>query len=142
MNSLYNKILNIKQENTEEMIKDAINETKSILKSLPKEQMCLVYNSYLYNSCQKRHLLVHTIDTNDLNITYQHRFLIIYDGINYYLCDLTYSQFKSNYFIDLLTNGYMKLNNKDLQKYLQIISQENLEISIDAVFMGDNNSRR
>lgn len=140
---LYNKILNIKGQNTENAIIDAIKEVKIKLNNLNYERMCLVYNSYLYEALIKRHVLVHIVDTKDLNATFEHRFLIVFDGQNYYLCDLTYSQFKDDvYLISLLKDGYIKCNNEILNLYLKLILQENKKISIDKVFNSNNMVRR
>ena len=54
---LYSKILNIKGQNSKQSIVDAIKETKEKLKGLDYERMCLVYNSYLYETLLKNILL-------------------------------------------------------------------------------------
>ena len=78
--NFYNKILNIKGGNTEKLIDEAIKEVQTELANLDYERMCLVYNSYLYNTLLKKHVLVHIIDTSDLNLSYEHRFLLVFDG--------------------------------------------------------------
>lgn len=136
---LYNKLLNIKGENIASLISDAIKEVKSELKDLDYERMCLVYNSYLYKVLVKKHVLVHIIDTLDLGFTYNHRFLLAFDGIDYYLCDLTYSQFASSSLSELLNSGYIKCDNQVLKTYLNIVGQKEIEMNIAEVFTSKNN---
>ena len=78
--NLYSKMLNIQNIDTEDLIKSAINEVKNELQGLSPERMCLIFSSYLYNALLKRHLIVHMIDTLDLGASYQHRFVIVYNG--------------------------------------------------------------
>ena len=138
----YSKLLNIKGENTEKLIEEVIEEVRNELANLDYERMCLVYNSYLYNALLKKHVLVHIIDTSDLNLSYEHRFLLVFDGKKYYLCDLTYSQFKSNDFPELISKGYQKCSDEDIRKYLSIISKENVNLCMDEVFTSNNKLRR
>ena len=140
---LYSKILNIKGQNSRQSIVDAIKETKEKLKGLDYERMCLVYNSYLYETLLKKHIIVHIVDTKDFNASFEHRFLITYDGNDYYLCDLTYSQFKDREHLkELLETGFMKCNDMVLQKYLQIVLKENKNLCIEQVFNSNNSFRR
>ncbi len=140
--NLYSKMLNIQNIDTEDLIKSAISEVKNELQGLSPERMCLVFSSYLYNALLKRHLLVHMIDTHDLGTSYQHRFVVVYNGINYYLCDLTYSMFQNSLFPELLSNGYMKCDSNSLKSYLEIITREDVDLSIDEVFNTNNNLGR
>lgn len=135
-------MLNIQNKDTEILIKSAISEVKNELLHLSLERMCLIFSSYLYNALLKRHLIVHMIDTHDLGASYQHRFIIVYNGIDYYLCDLTYSMFQNNLFPELLTNGYMKCDSNLLKKYLEIVTKENIDLNIDEVFNINNNLGR
>lgn len=140
--NFYSKLLNIKGENTEKLIEEAIKEVQTELANLDYERMCLVYNSYLYNTLLKKHVLVHIIDTSDLNLSYEHRFLLVFDGKEYYLCDLTYSQFKSSEFPELISKGYQKCSDEDIKRYLNIISKENINLCMDEVFTSNNKLRR
>ena len=135
-------MLNIQNIDTEDLIKSAINEVKNELQGLSSERMCLIFSSYLYNALLKRHLIVHMIDTLDLGASYQHRFVIVYNGINYYLCDLTYSMFQNSLFPELLIKGYMECDGNSLKSYLEIITRENIDLSIDEVFNTNNNLGR
>ena len=140
--NLYSKMLNIQNIDTEDLIKSAINEVKNELQGLSPERMCLIFSSYLYNALLKRHLIVHMIDTLDLGASYQHCFVIVYNGINYYLCDLTYSMFQNSLFPELLIKGYMECDGNSLKSYLEIITRENIDLSIDEVFNTNNNLGR
>lgn len=139
---IYSKLLNIKGENTEKLIEEAIEEVQTELADLDSERMCLVYNSYLYSALLKKHVLVHIIDTSDLNLSYGHRFLLVFDGKKYYLCDLTYQQFKSDEFPNLRNKGYQECNDEDIKKYLDIISKEDINLCIDEIFTSNNKLRR
>ena len=135
---LYSKILNINNKNIEEVIISAIEEVKKELYGLDYERMCLIYNSYLYEALLKRHVLVHMIDTKDLGLSYNHRFLIAFDGTNYYLCDLTYSQFLNDFFPMLQKKGYQKCDDVLIKEYLKTISKEEISIGMNEVFTSNN----
>ena len=52
--NFYSKLLNIKGGNTEKLIDEAIKEVRTELANLDYERMCLVYNSYLYNTLYQK----------------------------------------------------------------------------------------
>ena len=89
--------------------------------------MCKVYSSYVYNELKKNHILARLINTSDLGFDYEHQFILV--PINkltkdYYLIDLTYSQFIKNIedekvFTELLNKGYQKINNELWIQYLK-----------------------
>ena len=139
---LYSKILNINNKNIEYAIISAIEEVKKELAGLDYERMCLVYNSYLYEALLKRHVLVHMVDTKDLGLSYNHRFLIAFDGTNYYLCDLTYSQFLNDDFPSLQKNGYQKCDDDLIKEYLKTIDDQEINIGMNEVFTSNNNYRK
>lgn len=63
------------------------------------------------------------INTNDLNIGYEHYFVLILTLSNrYFIGDLTYSQFNSSDFIELVEKGFMRVDDDSFNKYLNIIS--------------------
>ena len=98
--------------------------------------MCMVYSSYVYENLKKRHISCHIIDTNDLSIKYEHRFVLVPTGNKYYLVDLTFSQFKKE---DLLPkkkkNGYDIMDNDKWTLYLNTISNSNNKnIDIDIAY--------
>lgn len=138
--NLYDKMLNISGKDIEEEIKKSIIETKQQLICLDQDRMCLIYSSYLYQNLKKRHILAHIIDTKDLGFDFNHRFILVYDK-DYYLLDLTYSQFLDDnpIFIKLLNDGYQKINNKDFLMYLKIVVRENFVGTIEDTFMNFKN---
>ncbi len=138
--NLYDKMLNISGKDIEEEIKKSIIETKQQLIGLDQDRMCLIYSSYLYQNLKKRHILAHIIDTKDLGFDFNHRFILVYDK-DYYLLDLTYSQFLDDnpIFIKLLNDGYQKINNKDFLMYLKIVVRENFVGTIEDTFMNFKN---
>lgn len=138
---LTDKIFNIKNINYEEYIKRAILKTKKELKGLQIDRMCLIYSSYLYKNLLDYHLLAHIIDTQDLGFSFCHRFVLVYDGQDYYLLDLTYSQFlkKETMFFKLLFDGYQKINNQEFNYYLKsVLPNEFIKEDLNNVFIFSN----
>lgn len=111
---------NIMKVNQNKVISDSIKNVNDELNGLTKDRMCKVYSSYVYNELKKKHILARLINTNDLSFDYEHQFILV--PINkltkdYYLIDLTYSQFVKNIedekvFTELLNKGYQKINNE------------------------------
>lgn len=134
--SLYENILNISNKNIEEEIKSSIIDTRRQLCNLNEDRMCLIYSSYIYQNLKKRHILSHIIDTKYLGLNYQHRFVLVY-AKNYYLIDLTYSQFLNNdsNLIELLKNGYQKIDNNCFELYLKGIENYEKVIDLDEAFI-------
>lgn len=115
--------LNILNKNVDEDVSSAIKEVRKQLDGLYEERTCKIYNSYLYNELKKRHVHVRLINTNDLNIGYEHYFVLILTLSNrYFIGDLTYSQFNSSDFIELVEKGFMRVDDDRFNKYLNIIS--------------------
>ena len=138
---LMKKIFNIKGVNYEECIKKAIQKTKIELKNLDEKQMCFVYSSYLYQNLLEQHLLAHIIDTKDLGFSFCHRFVLAYDGINYYLLDLTYKQFlnKDAKFLKLLTDGYQTITDREFNYYLKNVLGKEFDMrDLDNVFVSSS----
>ena len=138
---LMKKIFNIKGVNYEECIKKAIQKTKIELKNLDEKQMCFVYSSYLYQNLLEQHLLAHIIDTKDLGFSFCHRFVLVYDGINYYLLDLTYKQFlnKDAKFLKLLTDGYQTITDREFNYYLKNVLGKEFDMrDLDNVFVSSS----
>lgn len=113
--------------------------------------MCKVYSSYVYNELKKNHILARLINTNDLGFDYEHQFILV--PINkltkdYYLIDLTYSQFVKNIedekvFTELLNKGYQKINNELWIQYLRnILRNNNVKSSIDEAFNKEISNNR
>ena len=142
--NLIDKIFNIEDINYEECIKKAILKTKLELQSLDEERMCLIYSSYLYQNLLEYHLLAHLIDTKDLGFSFCHHFVLAYDGIDYYLIDLTYKQFfnKDAIFLKLLFDGYQKVDNLEFNCYLKIIlNNEFSQSDLNSIFISSNKNR-
>ena len=134
--NLYDKILNINGKNIEDEIKNAIIETRQQLSDLDQDRTCLIYSSYLYTNLKKRHILAHIIDTKDLGFSFQHRFILVYNK-DYYLIDLTYSQFLNDdtIFSKLLKEGYQKIDNKLFLIYLKIIEKNDIVLNLEDAFI-------
>ena len=136
-------ILNIKNQDIKQIIEDSIKETQELLKGLDYNQTCLIYSSLLFEILRRKNILVHIINTKDLGY-YEHQFLLVYDGINYYLIDLTYKQFNNKYLNNLLANNYTLIDDFNFNKYLQIITNSNLSINLSDIFVyrGNNSIKK
>lgn len=132
-------ILNIKNQNIEEIIQESIKEVKENLQGLDYNQTCLIYSSALFEILKRKHILVHIINTLDLGYFFEHQFLLVYDGNNYYLIDLTYRQFNDNSLSDLNKNGYIKIDNNIFKYYLKVVTNNDLVINLNEAFI--KNSR-
>ena len=132
-------ILNIKNQNIEEIIQESIKEVKENLQGLDYNQTCLIYSSALFEILKRKHILVHIINTLDLGYFFEHQFLLVYDGNNYYLIDLTYRQFNDNSLSDLNKNSYIKIDNNIFKYYLKVVTNNDLTINLSEAFI--KNSR-
>ena len=132
-------ILNIKNQNIEEIIQESIKEVKENLQGLDYNQTCLIYSSALFEILKRKHILVHIINTLDLGYSFEHQFLLVYDGNNYYLIDLTYRQFNDNSLSDLNKNSYIKIDNNIFKYYLKVVTNNDLVINLNEAFI--KNSR-
>lgn len=128
-------ILNIKNQDIEEIIRDSIKEVKEKLKGLDYNQTCLIYSSALFEILKRKHILVHIINTLDLGYSYLHQFLLVYDGNKYYLIDLTYKQFNDNSLSDLNENGYMKIDDNIFKFYLKVVTNNDLTMDLSEAFL-------
>ena len=123
-------ILNIKNQDIEEIIRDSIKEVKEKLKGLDYNQTCLIYSSALFEILKRKHILVHIINTLDLGYSYLHQFLLVYDGNKYYLIDLTYKQFNDNSLSDLNENGYIEIDDNIFKFYLKVVTNNDLTMDL------------
>lgn len=128
-------ILNIKNQDIEEVIRDSIKEVKEKLKGLDYNQTCLIYSSALFEILKRKHILVHIINTLDLGYSYLHQFLLVYDGNKYYLIDLTYKQFNDNSLSDLNENGYIEIDDNTFKFYLKVVTNNDLSIDLSEAFL-------
>ena len=142
---------NIAKINQSKVISNSIKNVNNELSGLTKERMCKVYSSYVYNELKKNHMLARLINTSDLGFDFEHQFVLV--PINqltkdYYLIDLTYSQFVKNIedekvFTELLNKGYQKINNELWIKYLKnILRNNNVNSSIDEAFNKEISNNR
>ena len=121
---LYNMIKNISNKNNEEELKKAITKVKQQLNGLTEERMCKVYCSYLLNELRNNHIPARLINTRDLNLDYEHFFVLVpRNKEGYYLADLTFSQFneKEEHLIKLLKDGYQYIDNNSFMYYIKIV---------------------
>ena len=129
-------LINLEESDKEKMIQEAIKETKRNLPGLTDGLTCKIYSSYMTEQLRKRHVVNRKIDTSDLNCPYSHVFnLVPIDEKEYFLIDITYSQFQNNDFEDLLKNGYTRVDNDRFNDYLEITGKKNPQVSLDDAFM-------
>lgn len=128
-------ILNIKNQDIEEIIRDSIKEVKEKLQGLDYNQTCLIYSSALFEILKRKHILVHIINTLDLGYSYLHQFLLVYDGNKYYLIDLTYKQFNDNSLSDLNENGYIEIDDNIFKFYLKVVTNNDLTMDLSEAFL-------
>lgn len=132
MNNLYD-ILNL-TGNKEDKIKSCIKKVKLELSDLVEEQTCKIYSSYVSDELYKNHVINRIIRTGDLS-SYDHHFVLVpKDGDNYFLIDLTYSQFKNDTFKNLLNDGYIVIKKDELNNYLRIVTSKSLNKEIDDIY--------
>ena len=128
-------ILNIKNQDIEEVIRDSIEEVKEKLQGLDYNQTCFIYSSALFEILKRKHILVHIINTLDLGYSYLHQFLLVYDGNKYYLIDLTYKQFNDNSLSDLNENGYIEIDDNIFKFYLKVVTNNDLTMDLSEAFL-------
>ena len=134
----YSNILNV---NKEEVIKEVINKTKSELDGLTKERTCKVYSDYISHNLHLKNILHRNIDTKDFDYNYSHKFCIVPNEEDYYLIDLTYSQFNNFEFVDLLIDGYTDITKDELKRYMDIVGKSKKDINIDTLLFGKGRSK-
>lgn len=140
--NLFEKMTNIREANQILEIEKAILNTKIKLEKLTEERMCKVYNGLLLNELFKNHISARFINTFDLEIPYEHLFLLIpfqksVMGGGYILADLTFSQFGINpQFDTLLKKGYQEINEEEFHAYLNIVAgyKISFSLSLDSVY--------
>lgn len=134
---LYNIAKNIYGLDVEDELIEAISITRSNLNTLTEERTCKIYSSYLLEELHKRHIPARIVNTIDLGFNYEHQFILVSSNeASYFLSDLTFSQFNSNNFNQLLTRGYQPMNDNEFNYYLGIITNELIvnQVSIDSAF--------
>ena len=134
----YSNILN---KNKEEVIKEVINKTKIELDGLTKERTCKVYSDYISHNLHLNNILHRNIDTKDYDYNYSHKFCIVPNEKDYYLIDLTYSQFNNYEFVDLLIDGYTDITKDELKRYMDIVGKSKKDINMDTLLFGKGRSK-
>lgn len=138
---LYDRITNISNTNIEEELEKSIYSVRINLSKLDEERTCKIYSSALLEELKNKHIPAHLISTNDLGFDYEHYFLMIPNQDKFYLSDLTFSQFcaYNEDYSDLLIAGYQEINNDFLNKYLKLVTNQDLDksFSIDDIFYGN-----
>ena len=122
MDDLYNKILNISNNDITNIIEDAVKMARDTI-PIP-DRMCILASNLIYNYLKDRHILCKIINTKELGMGYRHDFVLAKDTNNTYLIDTTYSQFKDNGFLldeDILVKGYTIVNDDILFNYLNTL---------------------
>jgi CRISPR/Cas system-associated protein Csx1 len=119
-------IINIKNESIEDRIEKAIKETKEELKDLTTETTCFIYSSALSRNLYKEHLANEIVSTKEFDYPYEHQFnIVMKNETTFYLLDLTYSQFQSDKFSELLQKGYMLISREQAREYLDEVGNQN-----------------
>ncbi len=141
MDEVYNKILNISNHDTSNIIKDAVKMARDTI-PVP-DRMCILASNMIYNYLKDRHILCKIINTKELGMGYRHDFVLAKDINNTYLIDTTYSQFKNNSFLldeDILVDGYTIVNDDVLLNYLNSIPTPNGidDVNIEDLFLSSS----
>ena len=135
---LYDMMRNIYGKNTEEELIKAISSVRETLNGLVEERMCKVYSSFLLKELNNRHIPARLINTLDIGLEYEHIFILVpFNDKNYFLADLTFSQFNKNpeQLNQLLTAGYQLIDNISLNYYLDVITENHKnQISVEDIF--------
>lgn len=127
-------ILNLDGKTVEEKIKKSISKTKEELSGLSVERMCMIYSGYLLDNLRREHAICRLVDTTDLGLDYQHHFILVNNGEEYYLVDLTYSQFGDDSLDKLLSDGYDLVDDAKFSKYLRVVSKQDSSKSVRDAF--------
>lgn len=145
---LFDMMKNIRGNDIEQELNNAIIYVKNALKGLTEERMCKIYSGYLHEELQKRHIPARIINTFELGVDYEHFFILVpSENEKYFLADLTFSQFKpqKGNFDTLLEKGYQSINDSLFNEYLRIIScnqsMDNVFLD-DAFYLVDQNKKR
>lgn len=128
-------LLNIKGIDIEMVIQESISETKEKLQGLDYFQTCKIYSSVLFDILKYKNVLVHIINTKDFGPFYEHQFLLVYDGNNYFLIDLNYAQFQDEHLNNLSEKGYTVISQSSFDYYLKVITKSDLHLNLDNVFI-------
>ena len=130
-------ITNIRKIDKTKVIEEVIKEVKNEYQKLTTKRTCVIYSSLVYILLNQRHIPTRIINTKDLGFNFEHQFCLVpYQIKKYYLIDLTYEQFNHTNFEELLHNGYIIINDLDFNKYLSIVTNNEIKdiYELDNVF--------
>ena len=133
----YTNILNLDKE---EIIIDVIKLVKKELSELTTDRTCKIYSNYVSLYLRANYILHRNIDTGEYGYDYSHKFCLVPKDEDYYLIDLTFSQFNNLEFLDLLIDGYTIVNKEELHRYLEIVGKSKDIIKVDTFFFGKGRS--
>ena len=119
------EMLNIRGKNVEDEIQNAIATVQKELEGLDTERTCKIYSSYILRELQNRHIIARLLNTKNIDLNYEHEFVMATDGTSSYIIDLTYSQFGQNEPQELNKNGYIKCTKNVLHNYINTINSLN-----------------
>ena len=118
--------INIKKNFLEEKIEEAINKTKKDLEGLTTEPTCFIYSSVLGDNLRREHIANKIESTTEYDYSYIHQFNTVFKNDDeFYLIDLTYHQFHSAKFEELLEKGYMLVDEEKFNEYLGVVGNVN-----------------
>ena len=136
-------LLNLNKLDKKEKIEETIQEAKQQLTNLTVQRTCRIYCEEVRQGLLKRHILNRVIDTGDYGYPYSHQFVLVpIDEEQFYLIDLTFPQFSSNEMENLKENGYQVVGEDSFQTYMNIVGQENKNISLREVFENESIKRK
>lgn len=129
-------LFNIRGNDIEKCIKDAISITSSYYKDLTREATCYIYSSMIFECLKEKGVTARIVDTSSFGDFYSHRFVLVpCTSDSYYLVDLTYEQFikDDKYIKKLYDDGYVLLTDDLFKEYLSVIC-DGFKFDIDDVF--------
>ena len=134
--NLYDKITNIREIDKNKVIEEVIKKVRDEYQKLTTKRTCVIYSSLVYILLNQRHISTRIINTKDLGFNFEHQFCLVPKDNDYYLIDLTYDQFDNHNFPNLLEKGYIIINDLDFNKYLNIITNNEIKdiYELDNVF--------
>lgn len=116
------ELIHINKNNIEDSIKRAIDKTKDELYGLTTQSTCMIYSSYLSRNLYNEHIPNKLETTTKYKYPYHHQFNIVQKNKDeFYLIDLTYTQFQSTKFYELLQKGYILINSEEYLEYLEVV---------------------
>lgn len=120
------ELINLRNNPLEDGIVRAIEKTKKELEGLTTETTCFIYSSALAHNLREEHIANRIESTTEYDYPYIHQFNTVRKNEDeFYLIDLTYPQFQSDKFYELLQKGYMLIREDDINDYLEVVGNVN-----------------